>query len=298
MATINPRPRSTTRGRPRVTTGAFECSRCHRLANKLRVYWPGDQLCHSCFYTAMRIHGICPACGHDGVLPGRTRDTGPHPVCLTCAGIPGDFTCKICHGEGEIYRSGQCARCALRADLCRILLHHPADLTAMKTLIEVLCAVDRPESILTWKRNQQVLELLGGIASGAVPLTHDGLTAAGAGRHVDHLRTLLQHHGLLAQRDEHLARFELWLVEKLDKIDSPTVRTPVEQFATWHHLRRLRGESRPGQFSDGPKRSAKQEITETIKFLTWLEQTHQRTVGDCTQGDVDNTSPQDRLPVI
>lgn len=287
MATINPTPRSTTRGRPRVTTGALECSRCHRMANKLRVYWPGDQLCHSCFYTAMRTRGICPACGHDGVLPGRTDDTDSRPICLTCASIPGDFTCKTCHGEGEIYRRGQCARCALREDLCKILLHDPADLSAMQALIEVLCAVERPESILTWKRNQQVLELLGGITSGAIRLTHDGLTAAGSGRHIDHLRSLLQHHGLLPQRDEHLARFEVWLADKLDAIDSPAVRAPVEQFATWHHLRRLRSESRPGQSSDGPKRSAKQEITETIKFLTWLEQTHQRTVADCTQQDVD-----------
>jgi hypothetical protein len=198
-----------------------------------------------------------------------------------------DFTCTTCHHEGEIYRRGQCARCAPRDDPCKILLHHPADLTAMQTLIEVLCGVDRPESILTWKHNIQVLELLGGITSGAIPLTHDGLTAAGSGRHIDHLRSLLQHHGLLPQRDEHLARFEVWLANKLDAIDSPTVRAPVEQFATWHHLRRLRSESRPGQSSDGPKRSAKQEITETIKFLTWLEQTHRRTVTDCTQQDVD-----------
>ncbi|SIN22531.1 site-specific recombinase XerD [Mycobacteroides abscessus subsp. abscessus] len=118
-------------------------------------------------------------------------------------------------------------------------------------------------------------------------MTHGGLTAAGSGRHIDHLRSLLQHHGLLPQRDEHLARFEVWLADKLDAIDSPAVRAPVEQFATWHHLRRLRGESRPGQSSDGPKRSAKQEITETIKFLTWLEQTHRRTVADSTQQDVD-----------
>ena len=55
----------------------IECSRCHRRANKLRVYWPGDQLCHSCFYTAMRTHGICPNCGHDGVLPGRRNHTDP-----------------------------------------------------------------------------------------------------------------------------------------------------------------------------------------------------------------------------
>ncbi|BBY09992.1 hypothetical protein MMARJ_07320 [Mycobacterium marseillense] len=287
MATINPTPRSITRGRPRVTTGALECSRCHRMANKLRVYWPGDQLCHSCFYTAMRTHGICPICGHDGVLPGRCDRIDSRPVCLTCAGIPGNFTCKTCQGEGEIYRSGQCARCALREDLCKILLHHPADLAAMQTLIEVLCGVDRPESILTWKRNIQVLELLGGITSGAIPLTHDGLTAAGSGRHIDHLRSLLQHHGLLPQRDEHLARFEIWLADKLETIDSPAVRAPVEQFATWHHLRRLRSESKPGQSSDGPKRSAKQEITETIKFLTWLEQTHLRTIANCTQQDVD-----------
>jgi len=101
------------------------------MANTLRVYWPGDQLCHSCFYTAMRTHGICPSCGHDGVLPGRRNLIDPHPVCVTCAGIPGNFTCTTCHGEGEIYRSGQCARCALREDLRKILLHHPADLAAM-----------------------------------------------------------------------------------------------------------------------------------------------------------------------
>ena len=257
------------------------------MANKLRVYWPGDQLCHSCFYAAMRTHGICPSCGHDGVLPGRLNRTDPRPVCLTCAGITGNFTCKTCRQEGEIYRRGECARCALRDDLCTILLHHPADPAAMQTLIEVLCAVDRPESILTWKRNVQVLELLGGITSGAIPLTHDGLTAAGPGRHVDHLRSLLQHHGLLPERDEHLARFEVWLAAKLDAIDSPTVRAPVEQFATWHPLRRLRSESKPGQSSDGPKRSAKQEITETIKFLTWLEETHGRTIDNCVQRDVD-----------
>jgi hypothetical protein len=65
------------------------------------------------------------------------------------------------------------------------------------------------------------------------------------------------------------------------------VRAPVEQFATWHPLRRLRSESKPRQSSDGPKRSAKQEITETIKFLTWLEETHGRTIDNCVQRDVD-----------
>jgi hypothetical protein len=61
------------------------------MANQLRVYWPGDQLCNSCFYTAMRTRGICPNCGHNGVLPGRLNRTDNRPVCLACAGIPGNY---------------------------------------------------------------------------------------------------------------------------------------------------------------------------------------------------------------
>jgi len=52
-------------------------------------------------------------------------------------------------------------------------------------------------------------------------------------------------------------------------------------------MRRLRGESKPGQGTDGPKRSASQEISETIKFLIWLEDNHDRTAVQCTQQDVD-----------
>jgi hypothetical protein len=33
--------------------------------------------------------------------------------------------------------------------------------------------------------------------------------------------------------------------------------------------------------------AAKQEITETVKFLTWLHETHQRTAATCTQQDID-----------
>jgi hypothetical protein len=65
------------------------------------------------------------------------------------------------------------------------------------------------------------------------------------------------------------------------------LRPPIEQFATWHHLRRLRRNSAPGQANDGPKRSAKQEVTETIEFLTWLEAAHHRTAATCRQQDVD-----------
>jgi hypothetical protein len=57
--------------------------------------WPGEQLCNSCFYTAMRTYGTCPICGHHGVLPGRANRTDHRPVCLACAGIPENYQCPV-----------------------------------------------------------------------------------------------------------------------------------------------------------------------------------------------------------
>ncbi|MCV7236009.1 gluzincin family metallopeptidase [Mycobacterium branderi] len=250
--------------------------------------WPGEQLCNSCFYTAMRTHGVCPFCGHDGLLPGRANHIDPRPVCLTCAGIPEDYRCRTCDTEGQIYRGGRCARCALRDDLTALIVDGAADPATMSTIVEILCGVERPESILTWKRSPRVRALLSGLSSGEIPLSHDGLDAVSQRtRVVSHLRSLLEHHGLLPDRDEYLARFEVWLAAKLDTITEPAVRAPVEQFATWHHLRRLRGNSTPGQASERSMQSAKQQVTETIKLLTWLHDTHHRTAADCRQQDLD-----------
>ena len=131
-------------------------------------------------------------------------------------------------------------------------------------------------------------------------MTHQGLDDAGRYEQTAHLRSLLEHNGILPARDEPLARFERWLTQKLEAITEPAVRTPVEQFATWHHLHRLRKTSTPGLRSDAATRYAKQDITEAIKFLTWLHNAHQRTVATCPQQDVDEwlaSGPTTRLKV-
>lgn len=61
----------------------------------------------------------------------------------------------------------------------------------------------------------------------------------------------------------------------------------MEQFAAWHHLRRIRAIAAAGGQTQGPVHAARQEITETIKFLSWLHNTHARTVASCTQPDID-----------
>lgn len=67
----------------------------------------------------------------------------------------------------------------------------------------------------------------------------------------------------------------------------PAVRQPVQHFAVWHHLRRIRAKSAAGESTRGPVHAAKQQVSESIKFLLWLNETHQRTAASCTQQDID-----------
>jgi hypothetical protein len=117
---------------------------------------------------------------------------------------------------------------------------------------------------------------------------------------VSHLRSLLEHNGVLPQRDEPLARFQTWLACKLDATPEPAVRAPVEQFATCHHLNQLRRKSTSGQTSYGPTHSARREINETLKFLTWLYENHHRTAATRRQQDIEEwlaTGPTTRTKI-
>ena len=113
------------------------------MANQRRASWPGERLCYSCFYAAIHTRGICPQCGHDGILAGLAMDAIRRPICLSCARIPGDFTCRDCGTEGDFYRCGTCARCSLRQDLTALMIDGAQRRDAMAPIVEALCRVDR-----------------------------------------------------------------------------------------------------------------------------------------------------------
>ncbi|MBF4767243.1 recombinase XerD [Nocardioides agariphilus] len=290
-------PRSTLRGRPRTRSNRDDpCARCGRNIPRLAATWPEGRLCNICYFDAIHTRGTCPECLQDRLLPGPPNADG-HPVCSTCAAIPYDFHCECCGVEAGHHRGRLCARCALRDDLHGLLGGEP-NAPELVGLVDLLCASDRPESIIVWKRSSKVQELLRGLGDGTIRVSHEGLDSV-PGKQAEHLRALLQHHGLLPQRDPYLPRFERWIDAKLDGLPAE-VRQPVQHFATWHHLRRIRAKAAAGATTRGPVHSAKQEITETLKFLLWLLETYQRTAATCTQQDVDEwlaTGPTTRSAI-
>lgn len=219
----------------------------------------------------------CARCGRNA---GKARASWAEgKICGPCFTVA-TRTHGTCPGCGN--------HCALRDDLTALLLTNPADPTTATRLVNVLCQADQPESIIAWKRSPKVQALLTAVSSGQTPLTHEGLDnhRETAGRAAEHLRALLVHHGLLPHQDVYLNRFETWIQDKLRPLPSEVAK-PVEHFAKWHHLRRIRAMATPDSSARGPVHSAKQKITETIKFLDWLWQTHHRTAATSTQQDVE-----------
>lgn len=285
-----------TRGRPR-SSGELQCDRCGRATGKIRVHWPDGGICGICYHQAARTFGACDQCGEHGLLPGRC-DT--QRLCISCSGITTALTCTRCGAEGERYRRGICSRCALRDDLNDVFAPHGKPVAAnLARLIDALCAVERPESIITWKRNPDVLQLLGDIGAATISLTHTGLDAAKPGKAREHLRHLLMNTAILRARDVDLSYFETWLRERLDSISDSGIRRPLEQFATWHHLERIRRQARDGTDVHGATHTAKQQITEVGRFLAWLA-SRGRTITDCTQADLEEwlaTGPSTRTAI-
>ncbi|OUM44446.1 site-specific recombinase [Arthrobacter agilis] len=243
------------------------------MAAKIRVNWPDGPVCGICFTTALRTQGTCVLCGDERLLPGRTAEGAN--ICRDCAGITTTMTCDGCGAETERFRAGRCIRCVLKTDLEQLLHpNNPPDLR-LKRLIGVLAEADRPESVYTWMRGAKTRYLLEGLGTRTIALTHEAFDALPGSRSVEYLRELLIHHGMLEDRDRQLAAFERWLTTRiLDLAGTPHIQAPIERFARWHHLKRLRAMAAPETDLNTAVRSAKQEITESGKFLTWLNTTH------------------------
>jgi hypothetical protein len=163
--------------------------------------------------------------------------------------------CTRCGHPGRLPAGRQCARCTLTDQLAVALDDGSGRVNpALLPLLKALTAMDKPRAGLIWLRNPKVVQLLGDLATGRIPLTHQGLHAVTSWRTAAYLRDLLMSCGVLPTIDKQLVHYETWLHRRLAEFaDSPHLRL-LRQFAGWDQLPRLRataeaGPSRPATAS-------------------------------------------------
>ncbi len=87
----------------------------------------------------------------------------------------------------------------------------------------------------------------------------------------EHLRAALVRAGVLAPRDEALARLRLWVAERLETVNPGEDRATLRRFATWKIARELaaRRQSQPGP-APHTTTMPRQWITAAVELTRWL----------------------------
>ncbi|TDO44440.1 hypothetical protein EV651_1353 [Kribbella sp. VKM Ac-2571] len=248
-------------------------------------HWPEGSICSGCFVKACETYGVCDGCGVDRMLPG-ISPSGDR-LCTDCAGGLGDYICTRCGQEAWRHYAGICGRCVLTDRLTTALTDGTGTIRPELTpLFESIRAMRRPRSGILWLSRPHVPAILQALATGRVPLTHDGLSSLTPWRSVVYIRDLLIACGTLPPIDRYLFLFEQWLPRWLEGIDDPEHRKLLHRFATWHLLRNLRTTAQTGPIGHYRNQSARTQLRTAAAFLTDLA-ARGHTPQQCTQTDLD-----------
>ncbi len=143
-----------------------------------------------------------------------------------------------------------------------------------------------PRGGLSWVNAPATTERIRAIATGQVPLTHDGLDQLPESNGREHLRDLLVAHGVLPDRDRTLAAYERWATNRLERIDEPAERRLIAAYLRWHHQPRLEGHAQRGELTENRYELARSQTNIAVRFLAWLR-ARGTDLPSCTQADID-----------
>jgi hypothetical protein len=196
--------------------------------------------------------------------------------------------CSGCGTEDKLYEKGLCPRCSLRRRTTEILSAATGDVPApMSPVLEAICAARNPRSALNWLRKGAGAAVLADIGAGRTAATHEALDEHPRPRAAGFLRQVLTAGGVLAPRDEEIARAEQWLASLLESLDSPEHRRLVRAFATWQVMRRLRHNAQARPRHRTRTANARNSISVAARFLAWLSG-RETTLQQCRQADIDD----------
>lgn len=261
------------------------CQDCGRTRPVKVTGWPIGALCASCYSRRKRNPRPCSRCASTRVLVARTPDRDE--LCGPCAGAEDlDFTCRRCGVPGQIHAGDGCARCVL-GDRLRNLLHGPdgAVPPQLQPLLDALIAAEKPHSVLEWLATSPSATLLAGLAAHPGELTHELLDALAQDQSARHVRDTLMATGILPDRQENLARLQLWTTNFLTTLP-PHQELVIHPFAEWQVLRDARRHAARGRYTAAAAAHDRTDIRVAAEFLAWLD-SEQRELAGATQDDLD-----------
>jgi hypothetical protein len=154
-------------------------------------HWPDGYVCVSCVRRGVRHRGRCCGCGKHRPLPGVSA--GGEAVCVDCAGIPTSFICAACGDEGELWFAHTCLRCSLRRRVGQVMADATGEVpVVLRPVHEAIVSMVDPWAGLIWLQSTAVRQRLCAVATGAVPMSHEGLDRLPSGAGREYLRELLR----------------------------------------------------------------------------------------------------------
>jgi hypothetical protein len=187
----------------------------------------------------------------------------------------------------RLYHHGLCIRCACREHLLGLLSHEQGGMHPHAEAVYHVLADSDPAPLMQWLTTSAAAGVLADISRAGRPPGHADLDRFPPGKAVRHLRKVLVASGILPARDERLAGLEQWVTDKTGQITDPAERRAVRSFATWHHLRRLRGKSARHHITTEQADYVHNEVRAAVILITWLRD-HATSLASCSQRDIDD----------
>ena len=164
------------------------CARCGNL-RRYFARFPDGYTCRPCVARGAGDRGACPGCGRDRPLLGGCA-TAPRLPGLR--GITRKFTCRYCGYEGQWCTARKCLRCRLRPKVEALLDDGTGKTRArLRPLADYICTQMNPERALEWVASPASRDLLAGLASGQVAVSHEALSARPDVRRANYVRSML-----------------------------------------------------------------------------------------------------------
>lgn len=264
------------------------CVVCHSAGLNGSFVLPHGRICGLCRRRLAYHPEPCPGCGN--VKPLAYRKSDGSIVCARCAGADSIFACEICGREDHPYGVRRCARCVIHDRLTTLLTDPSTGCIhlRLRPVFDALAGSDRPQTGIYWLRRPpgDGPRLLGMMARGEIPVSHEVFATLPTNRSHTYLRSLLVGVGVLDAFDPRAEQTSRWITDTIERVEGRAHADLLRRYARWHVLRRLGAAADQRTLTKGQSEAARERITAAIQFLTWAAQ-HNTEAGNITQSHLD-----------